>query len=114
MENDTVEKTLKNSYDFAKNKTETKTCYQTNKEKNTKKFARVLQKSLRRKKIKKKGIMITIEIKHMSYVDTEKRKQYIKKYYNKRRKLLNYLAICFKEIENVCINRENWKVSTKF
>ena len=51
MENDTVEKTLKNSYDFAKNKTETKTCYQTNKEKNTKKFARVLQKSLRRKKI---------------------------------------------------------------
>ena len=42
MENDTVEKTLKNGYDFAKNKTETKTCYQTNKEKNTKKFARVL------------------------------------------------------------------------
>ena len=42
MENDIVEKTLKNSYDFAKNKAEAKTYYQTNKEKNTKKIARVL------------------------------------------------------------------------
>ena len=33
MENDIVEKTLKNSYDFAKNKAEAKTYYQTNKEK---------------------------------------------------------------------------------
>ena len=58
--------------------------------------------------------MITIEIKNMSHVDIERRKQYIKKYYNKRKNLLNYLANCFKGIENVCINRKNLKVSTKF
>ena len=57
--------------------------------------------------------MITIEIKNMSHVDIKRRKHYIKKYYNKRKNLLNYLANCFKEIENVCINRKNLKVSIK-
>ena len=42
MENDTVEKMLKNSHDFAKNKADAKTYYQTNKEKNRKKIARIL------------------------------------------------------------------------
>ena len=44
MENDTVEKTKKNKYDFVDNKL---SFYQANNEK-TKKVARVLQKSFRR------------------------------------------------------------------
>ena len=41
----------------------------------------------------------------MSYVHRKKGKEHMKKYYNKRKKLVNYLVNHFEEIENVSIKR---------
>ena len=40
----------------------------------------------------------------MSDAHRERKKEYMKIYHHKRKKLLNYLINCVEELENLCLN----------
>ena len=74
MENDSVEKTRKNNFDFVDNKA--KTCYQASEEKIRKRSLEYYRKLSQDEKIKKKNYAKNRN-KNMSDADREKRKEYM-------------------------------------
>ena len=72
--------------------------YQANKKTTKKNRNSIIEKILR------KEIMLIIELRICQTQIEKEKKEYMKNYYSKRKKLLNHLINCVKELENICLS----------
>ena len=105
MENDAIEKTIKHSYGFVDNKAKAKQKHIT---KPTKKYKKDHKSNIEIfQKMKKLKIYIYYannKKNYMTEVDRGNEKEYMKNYYYKRKKLVNYLINPAEELENAWIS----------